>query len=75
MNVKITEDKKGLWDKTEKITDAIAQAEKAMGENGRILVRESGTEPLVRVMIEGKDEKEVHYWTNLIADTVRECLC
>lgn len=75
VNVKITEDKKGLWDKTEKITDAIAQAEKAMGENGRILVRESGTEPLVRVMIEGKDEKEVHYWTNLIADTVRECLC
>lgn len=75
VNVKITEDKKGLWDKTEKITDIISQAEKAMGENGRILVRESGTEPLVRVMIEGKDEKEVHYWTNLIADTVRECLC
>lgn len=74
VNVKITEDKKGLWDKTQKITDIIAQAEQAMGENGRILVRESGTEPLVRVMIEGKDEKEVRHWTNLIADTVRECL-
>lgn len=75
VNVKITEDKKELWDKTQKITDIIAQAEQAMGENGRILVRESGTEPLVRVMIEGKDEKEVRHWTNLIADTVRECLC
>lgn len=75
VNVKITEDKKGLWDKTQKITDIIAQAEQAMGENGRILVRESGTEPLVRVMIEGKDEKEVHQWTNLIADTIKECLC
>lgn len=75
VNVKITEDKKGLWDKTQKITDIIAQAEQAMGENGRILVRESGTEPLVRVMIEGKDEKEVRHWTNLIADTIRECLC
>lgn len=75
VNVKITEDKKGLWDKTQKITDIIAQAEQAMGENGRILVRESGTEPLVRVMIEGKDEKEVRHWTNLIEDTVRECLC
>lgn len=75
VNVKITEAKKGLWDKTQKITDIIAQAEQAMGENGRILVRESGTEPLVRVMIEGKDEKEVRHWTNLIADTVRECLC
>ena len=42
VNVKITEDKKGLWDKTQKITDIIAQAEQAMGENGRILVRESG---------------------------------
>lgn len=75
VNVKITEDKKGLWEKTQKITDIIAQAEQAMGENGRILVRESGTEPLVRVMIEGKDEKEVLHWTNLIADTIKECLC
>lgn len=75
VNVKITEDKKGLWEKTQKITDIIAQAEQAMGENGRILVRESGTEPLVRVMIEGKDEKEVHNWTHLIADTIKECLC
>lgn len=75
VNVKITEDKKGLWDKTQKITDIIAQAKQAMGENGRILVRESGTEPLVRVMIEGKDEMEVHHWTNLIADTIKECLC
>ena len=75
VNVKITEDKKGLWDKTQKITDIIAQAEQAMGENGRILVRESGTEPLIRVMIEGKDEKEVRHWTHLIADTIKECLC
>ena len=75
VNVKITEDKKGLWDKTQKVTDIIAQAEQAMGENGRILVRESGTEPLVRVMIEGKAEKEVHHWTHLIADTIKECLC
>lgn len=75
VNVKITEDKKGLWEKTQKITDIIAQAEQAMGENGRILVRESGTEPLVRVMIEGKDEKEVRHWTHLIADTIKECLC
>ena len=58
VNVKITEDKKGLWEKTQKITDIIAQAEQAMGENGRILVRESGTEPLVRVMIEGKDKRK-----------------
>lgn len=75
VNVKITEDKKGLWEKTQKITDIIAQAKLAMGENGRILVRESGTEPLVRVMIEGKDKKEVLHWTNLIADTIKECLC
>ncbi|MBR5089012.1 MAG: phosphoglucosamine mutase, partial [Ruminiclostridium sp.] len=42
-----------------------------LGSNGRVLVRESGTEPLVRVMIEGKDAELVEKYTNMIADTVR----
>jgi len=46
-----------------------------MGESGRILVRESGTEPLVRVMIEGKNKDDVDYWTNKIVDVVKEQLC
>ena len=75
LNVRITEDKKGLWDKNKAILAAIGEAETAMGTNGRILVRESGTEPLVRVMIEGKDAEQVEKYTNLIADAVRTELC
>lgn len=72
VNVKITDDKKGLWDKNEAILAAIREAEQVLGADGRILVRESGTEPLVRVMIEGKDAGLVDKYTNLIADTVRK---
>lgn len=75
VNVRITDDKKGLWDKNEAILAAIKDAEQALGSDGRILVRESGTEPLVRVMIEGKDAGMVEKYTDLIADSVRSQLC
>ena len=75
LNVKITEDKKGLWNRNEAILAAIKEAESVLGDNGRILVRESGTEPLVRVMIEGKDAALVEKYTNMIADTVKAQLC
>ena len=75
LNVKITDDKKGLWDKNDAILAAIKEAQTALGDNGRILVRESGTEPLVRVMIEGKDASLVEQYTNSIADTVTAELC
>ena len=75
VNVKITEAGKNKWDKNEAILAAIKEAETAMGDSGRVLVRESGTEPLVRVMLEGKNPEDVDYWTNKIADVVREQLC
>ena len=55
LNVKITEQSKGKWDKTPSILEKIALAEKRLEGSGRVLVRESGTEPLVRVMLEGRD--------------------
>ncbi len=75
INVKITEDKKGKWDKSAEILKVIEQAEITLGADGRILVRESGTEPLVRVMIEGKNSSDVTYWTERIADEIRKQLC
>ena len=75
LNVTITEDKKGLWDKNKAILAAIEEAKTALGDNGRVLVRESGTEPLVRVMIEGKDAALVDRYTNMIADTIKAELC
>jgi phosphoglucosamine mutase len=53
---------------------AIEEAEKELGENGRVLVRASGTEPLVRVMLEGKDEEQINRIAAQIAEVVRERL-
>lgn len=74
-NVTITEDKKGMWDKNKAITDIIKEAEDALQSDGRILVRESGTEPLLRIMIEGKDADAVKLWTDKIAAVVESELC
>lgn len=75
MNVKITDEQKGKWNKTPSILAVIEEAEEKLGENGRVLVRESGTEPLVRVMIEGKNADDVKCWTEKIVDIVKKELC
>jgi phosphoglucosamine mutase len=41
------------------IVDAIREAEAQLGESGRVLLRPSGTEPLIRVMAEGQVESEI----------------
>jgi phosphoglucosamine mutase len=50
----------------------IKAAEAAFGESGRVLVRFSGTEPMVRVMTEGPDDDSVGFWTERIATAIRE---
>ncbi len=75
VNVRITDENKGKWNKNDAILASIKEAEDALGGDGRILVRESGTEPLVRVMIEGKDAEKVELYTNKIADTIKEQFC
>ena len=57
VNAKVNPDKKYDYEKNEEIKTAIENLEKEFTGNGRVLIRPSGTEPLVRVMIEGKDEK------------------
>ncbi|HYK52309.1 MAG TPA: phosphoglucosamine mutase [Candidatus Eremiobacteraceae bacterium] len=52
------------------VRDAIAAAERLMGGKGRILVRPSGTEPLIRIMIEGQDETEMRTIAQSIADRI-----
>lgn len=53
------------------IKQAIEEAEEEMAGNGRILVRPSGTEPLLRVMAEAPTPEKVDYYVNKIADVVR----
>ena len=53
------------------IADAMQRVEQQLAGNGRLLVRYSGTEPLLRIMLEGKDDGEITQWANDIADVVR----
>lgn len=53
------------------IAEIISKMEEEMNGNGRILVRPSGTEPLLRVMAEAPTDEEVDYYVNTIADVVR----
>ncbi len=56
---------------SEAVKAATAEAEKALAGRGRVLLRKSGTEPLIRVMVEGEDEAKVTELANLIADQVK----
>jgi phosphoglucosamine mutase len=56
------------------IADTMARIEQQLAGQGRLLVRYSGTEPLVRVMIEGTDQQEIQGWAREIADSVMQHL-
>lgn len=56
----------------EDVIASVFKAEKAMGEDGRVLLRKSGTEPLIRVMVEAKSEKDSDKWAQYIADEVKK---
>jgi phosphoglucosamine mutase len=74
-NVRVEDREKRLgWEKCQPIQQAIALAEVAMGDSGRILVRASGTEPVIRVMVEAKDRELVNYWTREIVSQVQKYL-
>ncbi|MDC8830907.1 phosphoglucosamine mutase [Alteromonas gilva] len=53
------------------VLTAKSEAEKALGKKGRVLLRKSGTEPLIRVMVESDDELASTTWADKIADAVR----
>jgi len=72
VNVRITPDMKGKWETDKAVQDAIKLYSEKLGSDGRILVRESGTEPLVRVMIEGKLTGVITEYANNIAKLVGE---
>lgn len=54
------------------VTAAVDEAEQKLGKNGRVLLRKSGTEPLIRVMVEAHDPDESKKWAEHIAEAVRK---
>ena len=59
INAKVSSDKKYDYDKDEEILQKIKILEEEFKDNGRVLIRPSGTEPLVRVMIEGENKEYI----------------
>ena len=60
VNARVNNDNKKIFMNDEEVKQKIADVEAQIGEEGRVLIRPSGTEPLVRVMIEGKDTEVIN---------------
>ena len=60
------------WKKHQAIADAQSRAERSLNGRGRVLLRPSGTEPLLRVMVEGEPREAIESAAKTIADTVRK---
>ncbi|MGI6091742.1 MAG: phosphoglucosamine mutase [Veillonellaceae bacterium] len=60
------------WEDNQAIKEAIAEGDAELGDSGRILVRPSGTEPLIRVMAEGPNMTDLERIVNTIAEVVRK---
>jgi phosphoglucosamine mutase len=70
LNVRIREPVDPLRDAA--VQAAVRDVEAQLGERGRVVLRASGTEPVIRVMIEGEDRYQVSSLASRLADTVRE---
>ncbi|MBM7624033.1 phosphoglucosamine mutase [Sporohalobacter salinus] len=68
VNVEV-EDKES-WQSNSEIQTAIEEVEEALGAEGRVFVRASGTEPIIRIMVEGKEEENLEELANQIKEKV-----
>jgi phosphoglucosamine mutase len=71
-NVRVEDRERRLnWQQDDPLQQAIAQAEQAMGDQGRVLVRASGTEPVIRVMVEAASAELTQLWTAKLVAAVQ----
>ena len=56
------------------VARALAEAERALGDSGRIVLRYSGTEPLARVMVEAERDSDVQHWSRAIASAIQSTI-
>lgn len=72
LNVRVS--KKVDLASNEAIQKSVKSVEKSLGDSGRVLLRASGTEPLIRVMVEGADEVKVNKYAQSLADDVKNAI-
>ncbi|PLX74506.1 MAG: phosphoglucosamine mutase, partial [Desulfuromonas sp.] len=72
LNVRV--DRKAELESVPAVQKTIDHAEKSLGDDGRVLIRYSGTEPLLRIMLEGEDEQQIMELAQQIATSVEESL-
>ena len=74
INVDVRNEVKNKFMENDEIRTEIEKLEKLMAGTGRVLIRPSGTQPLVRVMLEGKDEGQIRELAQGLADLIKEKL-
>ena len=71
INVKVNNDKKPLYKEDTEIQEEIKNLEAELQDNGRVIIRPSGTEPLIRVMIEGQNKKMIEEKATKLANLIK----
>lgn len=74
VNAKVPNHKKERYMEYPEIADAIEKLNGMFAGEGRVLIRPSGTEPLVRVMIEGKDQRMIEKEARKLAELIQNCM-
>lgn len=74
INVEVAADGKQRFAGDETVQKAVEAAKQKLGNDGRIIVRPSGTEPLLRVMVEGLDKELIHELAENVAEVLKERL-
>ena len=74
INLKISNEGKIAFYTDREINEKLEEAKNTLGTSGRIVVRPSGTEPLIRVMVEGSDEAQIEKIAQDVANTITERL-
>lgn len=74
LNIEIRQEYRGIWNQIPDIVEMIDYCSEKLSDDGRIFVRESGTEPVIRIMAEGRSEEDIYQYANAIAKVVKNRL-